>query len=268
MRGANLAAAGTTAARVDIAALERRCCEYSVSRDPELRDHIVENFDWLVRICVGQMTRRGESVDDLVQVGRIGLLNAIDRFDPAFGVQFRTFASATISGELRRHYRGVWRMKVARPLQERHLAVTSAIETLTAKLRRSPTVSDIAQHLSLHVDEVVEANAVGSIFAPVSLNAEDSDHQTSRHGWPAQSVDGDLQRAESRTDLRELLSRLGERERRIVYLRFYCDKTQSEIAEELGVSQVHVSRLLRSALERLRAPAPAGVLVGEELAAS
>jgi RNA polymerase sigma-B factor len=265
MRGANSAAAGTTA-RVDIAALERRCCEYSVSRDPALRDHIVENFDWLVRICVSQMTRRGEPVDDLVQVGRIGLLNAIDRFDPVFGVQFRTFASATISGELRRHYRGVWRMKVARPLQERHLAVTSAVETLTATLRRSPTVSDIAQHLRLHVDDVVEANAVGSIFAPVSLNAEDTDHRTSHHGGRAQSDDGELQRAESRTDLRELLSRLGERERRIVYLRFYCDKTQTEIAEELGLSQVHVSRLLRAALERLRAPGRPGALVGDELA--
>jgi RNA polymerase sigma-B factor len=208
------------------------------------------------------MTRRGESADDLTQVGTIGLLNAIDRFDPSFGVQFRTFASATITGELRRHYRGAWRMKVARPLQERHLAVTNAIETLTATLRRSPTAHDIAEHLRLDVDEVIEATALGSIFAPVSLETEDNGH----HGSRVQSPDPDLQSVESRTDVRRLLSRLGERERRIVFLRFYCERTQSEIADELGVSQVHVSRLLRAALERLRAPSPPQVLVADELA--
>ncbi len=183
MRGANTAAAGTSctaAARVEIATLERWCRDYSVSRDRELRARIVDHFDWLVRICVNQMTRRGESVDDLMQVGTIGLLNAIDRFDPAFGVQFRTFASATISGELRRHYRGAWRMKVARPLQERHLAVTGAIETLTGALRRSPTAKDIADHLKLDVDQVVEAYAVGSTFSLASLNTDVTEHHGAR----------------------------------------------------------------------------------------
>ena len=252
MRGANMAAAGTscTAARVDLAILERWCREYSVSRDRVLRARIVEHFDWLVRICVNQMTRRGETVDDLMQVGTIGLLNAIDRFDPAFGVQFRTFASATISGELRRHYRGAWRMKVARPLQERHLAVTGAVETLTGALRRSPTAADIAEHLRLDVGEVVEAYAVGSTFSLAPLDTDKTEH----HGGRVHGADRELQRVESRTDLRDLLSRLGERERKIVYLRFYCEQTQSEIAAELGISQVHVSRLLRSALETLRAP--------------
>jgi RNA polymerase sigma-B factor len=237
-----------------MATLERWCREYSVTRDRELRARIVEHFDWLVRICVNQMTRRGESVDDLMQVGTIGLLNAIDRFDPAFGVQFRTFASATISGELRRHYRGAWRMKVARPLQERHLAVSGAIETLTGTLRRSPTAKDIAEHLKLDVDEVVEAYAVGSTFSPASLNTDESEHHCAR----LHASDRELQRVETRTDLGTLLSRLDERERKIVYLRFYCEKTQSEIATELGVSQVHVSRLLRSALETLRAPGRPG----------
>lgn len=268
MRGANTAAAGTscTSSQVEIATLERWCHEYSVTRDRELRARIVEHFEWLVRICVNQMTRRGESVDDLMQVGTIGLLNAIDRFDPAFGVQFRTFASATISGELRRHYRGAWRMKVARPLQERHLAVNGAIETLTAALRRSPTAKDIAEHLKLDVDEVVEAYAVGSTFSLASLNTDENEH----HGARPHASDLELQRVEARTDLGTLLSRLSERERKIVYLRFYCEKTQSEIAAELGVSQVHVSRLLRSALETLRAPSrtrgsarrPASVVIG------
>ena len=268
MRGANTAAAGTscTAPRVEMATLERWCCEYSVSRDRELRARIVEHFDWLVRICVNQMTRRGEPVDDLMQVGNIGLLNAIDRFDPAFGVQFRTFASATISGELRRHYRGAWRMKVARPLQERHLAVTGAIDTLTGTLGRSPTAKDIAEHLRLDVDEVVEAYAVGSTFSLASLNTDVTEH----HGPRMLAADRELQGVESRTDLRKLLSRLGERERKIVYLRFFCEQTQSEIAAELGVSQVQVSRLLRSALETLRGPSrprgsarrPASLVIG------
>ncbi|MGH9132683.1 MAG: sigma-70 family RNA polymerase sigma factor [Ilumatobacteraceae bacterium] len=233
--------------------IERLCCEYSVTRDRELRDRIVEQYGWLVRICARQMTRRGELFDDLVQVGTIGLLNAIDRFDPSFGVHFRTFASATINGELRRHYRGAWRLKVARPLQERHLAVRAAIEVLTAELHRSPTAADIAAHLELGVDDVIEAIAVGSTFSPISLDSDDRVDEPS-HGESGMRAGADeLHRAESRVDLERLLSRLGQRERHIVYLRFYCERTQSEIAGQLGLSQVHVSRLLRAALETMRA---------------
>jgi RNA polymerase sigma-B factor len=244
---------GLVEREIDIATLERWCCEYSESRDQRLRGRIVEHHDWLVRICARQMTRRGESFNDLVQVGCVGLLKAIDRFDPAFGVQFRTFASATINGELRRHYRGAWRMKVARPLQERHLAVSGAIETLTAQLRRSPTAADIAEHLGLEVDDVIEAIAVGSTFSPISLDVDDGVEEPTRPLPGMGGIDDELQRTETRADLRRLLGVLAWRERQIVYLRFYCDKTQSEIAEELDLSQVHVSRLLRGALDALRA---------------
>ena len=237
--------------RVDMATLDRWCCEYSESRDRTLRDRIVEHFDWLVGICARQNARRGEPLDDLVQVGRIGLLKALDRFDPAFGVQFRTFASATISGELRRYYRGAWKVKVSRGLQERHLAVMRAIETLTESLQRSPTAADIAHNLKLNVDEVIEAVAVGSTFSPIAIDGGRGGHCRQRDHLASLQ----FERAEWRTDLTELIWLLPRRERDILYLRFYREMTQSEIAEELGVSQVHVSRLLRAALSALRSRA-------------
>jgi RNA polymerase sigma-B factor len=250
MRGASSPIVGSCRdeRRVDTATLERWCCEYSETRDRRLRDRIVEHFDWLVGTCTRQIARRGEPLDDLVQVGRIGLLKALDRFDPAFGVQFRTFASATISGELRRHYRGAWKVKITRGLQERHLAAMRAIETLTASLQRSPTAADIAHHLSLTTDEVIEAVAVGSTFSPIAIYGGSGEH-----GWHRDHPGNlEFERAEWRTDLTELISLLPRRERDILYLRFYREMTQAEIAEELGVSQVHVSRLLRAALSTLR----------------
>jgi RNA polymerase sigma-B factor len=238
--------------RHDRATLERRCREYAASRDPELRRWIVEQHEWLVRCCAHQMMRRGQSLEDLVQVGTIGLLHAVDRFDPRFGVQFKTFASATIMGELRRHYRGAWRVSVSRSLQERHLAVCRASEVLTTKLQRSPTTTDIATHLSLDLDQVAEAIAVGSTFSPFSLDVSPDDGETARPAPAVVAVDEGMRCVEVRDGLRRLLEGLGERERLIVYLRFYCERSQAEIAAEVGLSQVHVSRLLRRALDTMR----------------
>jgi RNA polymerase sigma-B factor len=198
------------------------------------------------------MMRRGESLDDLVQVGTIGLLHAVDRFDSQFGVQFRTFASATIMGELRRHYRKAWRVSVSRSLQERHLAVRRASEVLTTKLQRAPTRADIASYLALSVDQVDEAIAVGSTYCPNSLDVSRIDRDLTRPAPTVVAIDDRMRCVEMRDGLRKLLERLDERERLIVYLRFYCEQTQSEIADELGLSQVHVSRLLRRALDTLR----------------
>ena len=238
--------------RHDKATLEQRCREYTASRDPELRRWIVEHHDWLVRCCAHQLMRRGESLDDLVQVGTIGLLHAVDRFDPRFGVQFRTFASATIMGEFRHHYRRAWRVSVSRSLQERHLAVCRASEVLTTQLQSTPTTTDIATYLALDVAQVAEAIAVGSTFSPVSLDVSTGDGGTSLAASAVMAVDDGMRSAEVRDELRRLLERLGARERLIVYLSFYCEKSQSEIAAEVGLSQVHVSRLLRRALVTLR----------------
>jgi RNA polymerase sigma-B factor len=238
--------------RPDDATLERRCHEYTTTRDPDLRRWIVEQHDWLVRCCARQMMRRGESLDDLVQVGTIGLLHAVDRFDSRFGVRFRTFASATIMGELRRHYRKAWRVSVSRSLQERHLAVCRASEVLTTQLQSTPTTTDIATYLALDVAQVAEAIAVGSAFSAVSLDVSSNDGGTSRGAPAIVAVDDAMRRVEVRDGVRTLLERLGERERLIVYLSFYCEKSQAEIAAEVGLSQVHVSRLLRRALDTLR----------------
>jgi RNA polymerase sigma-B factor len=208
----------------------------------------------LVRCCVRQIYRPGQSFDDLMQVGAIGLLNATDRFDPSFGVQFRTFASATIVGELRHHQRGAWRIKVTRSAQERYLAVRNAIDALTIKLQRSPTATDVADYLGFGVDDVVRAVAVGAAMSPMSLDG-DSAGESARSGLTASAGDDALRCVELRDGLRQLFMQLGERERLILYLRYYCDMSQSEIAFEVGVSQVHISRLLRGALETLRAAA-------------
>jgi RNA polymerase sigma-B factor len=243
-----------TLPRPEAAVVEQWCCTYSTTRDRDLRARIVEAHDWLVRCCVHQTCRPGQSFDDLMQVGTIGLLNAIDRFDPAFGVKFRTFASATIVGELRHHQRGTWRLKVTRSTQERYLVVREAIDALTTKLQRVPTATDIADYLGLGVDDVVRAVAVGAALSPLSLDSDRANGPV-RPGLSVAVDDDELQRVDLRDGLRQSLMQLGERERLIVYLRYYRDMSQAEIAVEVGVSQVHVSRLLRAALETLRAAA-------------
>jgi len=243
----------STSPRLNTEVLEQWCCTYSTTRDRDLRTRIVEAHDWLVRCCVRQIYRPGQSFDDLMQVGAIGLLNATDRFDPSFGVKFRTFASATIVGELRHHQRGRWRLKVTRSTQEQYLAVRNAIDVLTATLRRAPTATDVADHLGLGIDDIVRAVAVGAALSPLSI---DSDRASVLRPELAVTDDDDaLQCVELRVELQQMLMQLGERERRIVYLRYYHDMSQSEIAVEVGMSQVHVSRLLRAALETLRAAA-------------
>jgi len=244
----------STSPRLNTEILEQWCCTYSTTRDPDLRTRIVEAHDWLVRCCVRQTYRPGQSFEDLMQVGAIGLLNATDRFDPSFGVKFRTFASATIVGELRHHQRGAWRIKVTRSLQERYLVVRNATDALTTKLQRAPTARDIADYLGMDVDDVVQAVAVGAAMSPLSLDSSGANGPV--HSGLSGAVDDDaLQCVELRGGLRQMLIRLGERERLILYLRYYREMSQAEIAVEVGVSQVHVSRLIRGALETLRAAA-------------
>jgi RNA polymerase sigma-B factor len=229
------------------------CQEFSVTRDPLLRKMIVERHRWLAEICARQVRGRNEPLDDLVQAAQLALLLALDRFDPKFGVAFRTFASATISGELRRHYRSTWRVRVPRRLQELHLSVAKTIEYLTASLNRSPTVDDIAAFLAVHRDEVIEAIAAGASYWPTSV------HNSSDTGEFDQCFrvdDPHFDDAEARADLRPILEVLPPRERVIVYLRFFRELTQTEIADELKISQVHVSRLMRKALCTLRANNP------------
>jgi RNA polymerase sigma-B factor len=215
-----------------------------------LRDRLVEEHLWLARHCARRFSGRGESADDLIQVANLALVKAVDRFDPSFQVRFTTFAVPTIMGELRRHFRDkTWSMRVSRRLKDLHLELKAASEQLAHDLGRAPTVDELADALDCTPEDVLEALEAGAAYRATSLTAglggEDGEEIV-----PG-ADDPDLEETSVRVMLQEALSNLPERERRVVYLRFYLGLTQSEIAEEIGVSQVHVSRILRATLTQL-----------------
>jgi RNA polymerase sigma-B factor len=196
------------------------------------------------------MQRSGESLDDLVQVANIGLLHALEHFDPSFGVKFRTYASATMSGVLRRHYRTTWRVRVPRRLQEMHLHVCRAVDDLTSQLRRSPTTAELAAHLDLDVEDVLEALELGWSRRPSSISGPVGDRGAAAS---LAADDPAVEQVDDRVDVERLLAMLPPRDAAILRMRFYEGSTQSEIGEQIGLSQVQVSRLIRGALTRLAA---------------
>jgi RNA polymerase sigma-B factor len=215
------------------AAIRRRVVEYQLP----LVHHLAQRF-----------RGRGEPYDDLVQVGTIGLLNAVDRFDPERGT-FTAFAVPTILGEIRRHFRDRgWAMRVPRRLQELGRRVSTAREELTHNLGRSPTVQELAIHLDEDVDLVLEALDSATAYTTVPLPTTPEDVELPHLGF----VDEGLELVEDRATLRPLLARLPARERTILALRFIRGMSQSQIAAEVGVSQMHVSRLLTRSLGQLR----------------
>lgn len=236
-------------------------------RRRELRDELVRSHLPLVRHLARRYRDRGEPLEDLVQVGTVGLIAAIDRFDPARGVELSTFATPTILGEIRRHFRDrSWAVHVPRRLQELQGRVTSTADSLTASLQRSPTVGEIARALDVSEEDVLAALEARHAYAADSLEAERDDD--SGPAWAAAlgADDPALEAVEEREVLRPLLAALPERERQIVVMRFFRNMSQSQIASELGISQMHVSRLLARTLADLRsalaepsaeAPAPA-----------
>lgn len=226
---------------------------YRSAGDATARDELVRRMQPLVRRVASAYRARGHE-DDLMQVAWLGLVKAIDRYDPAFGTPLRTYAIPTMYGEVRRYLRDhSWALRVPRPLQERVLAVTKAVERLTADEGRSPTPQQLADQLDMELEEVLEALQAGSAYAATSLEApagrvEDGDRTV------ADTVgieDERLALAEEIADLRDLRHLLDDRDRRALYLRFVCDMTQTEIATKLGCSQMQVSRILRRALARL-----------------
>jgi RNA polymerase sigma-B factor len=241
-------------------ALRAKFDAYRQSGDRTLRNQLIEAHRWLAVSCARRFDRRGEPLDDLVQVAMLGVLKAVERFDPAFGVAFKTFAAPTIMGELRRHFRDTtWRIKVPRRVQELHLALQPANERLTHQLGRSPTPAELATVLSATVEDVVDALAAGANYRPLPLlhRGGEDDDDLSADAPALCSWEPGYDDVADRERIGLLLSRLPERERRIVYLRYFRYRTQSQIAEEVGLSQVHVSRLLRVAVERLRVLATA-----------
>jgi RNA polymerase sigma-B factor len=227
-------------------------------RDYErLRDELVVAHLNLVRFLAVRFANRGEPLDDLVQVGTVGLLKAIDRFDLERGVEFTTYATPTIVGEIKRYFRDKgWAVKVPRRLQELNLAVNRSSDKLAIELGRSPTVAELAEHLKAGEDEILEAQELGQAYNLLSLDSEVSGENEKKSQTLADTVgvaDSGLELLENRANLERAFTVLSGRERVIIYLRFYESVSQTEIAKRLNVSQMHVSRLQAKALEKLRA---------------
>jgi RNA polymerase sigma-B factor len=225
------------------------------TRDLRLRNALVEDHIWLASFCASRFARRGEPRDDLVQVALVGLVNAVNRFDPSRGLLFSTFAVPTIEGELRRYFRDkTWTVHVTRRVKDASRAVATAVDDLTATLGRTPTAGEVAERTGLRQEDVLEALDVLSLQRGVPLEQGDGDDV--HDAVPLGVEDGRFASAEARTVLAGLLHALPtERDRRIIQLRFVEGLTQSEIARHIGVSQVQVSRLLRTNLDRMRAAA-------------
>jgi RNA polymerase sigma-B factor len=227
---------------------------YREEGDVAARDRLIESFIPVVRSIAYRYSGRGEQLDDLEQVASVGLIKAIERFDLDRDVELMTYVFPTVVGELKRHFRDRgWSVTVPRRLKELHYRLSRLIEELTATLGRSPTIAELAHEAGVDEEEVVEALEVGRAYASRSLTrALDSDE-----GAGAELIDliDDEERGYEAAENRELLASglkaLDDREQRIVQLRFVEGLTQSQIAVEIGISQMHVSRLIRRALEKL-----------------
>ena len=230
--------------------------EYASNRQPAVRNRIVEQYTGLAIALARRFENRGEPLDDLIQVASMALVGAVERFDPNQGAAFSSFATPTVLGELKRHFRDkTWSVRVPRGVKELHLRVSPAVAELHAELGRAPTIPELAANLGAAEEDVIEAMEAGAAYKPTSLTAPDPEGERSDErilGRP----DPEFAQVEARMTVRSLMAKLPERERNIVYLRYFEDLTQSEIADRIGVSQVHVSRLLREALDRLSAVSP------------
>ncbi|CAB4645181.1 unannotated protein [freshwater metagenome] len=225
--------------------------EAGTSEHEALRAALIERHLPLVTFMARKFADRGEPLDDLIQVGTIGLIKAIDRFEISKGFEFSTFATPTIVGEIKRHFRDkTWAVRVPRRLQELGASVTKATTELTQKLDRSPTPKEIAKHLGITVDDVAEALESNAAYSTVSLDVT-SETSTSI-GETFGALDEALEGVEYRESLKPLLSQLDDREKRILQMRFFDNLSQSQIATELGISQMHVSRILNKVLTHLR----------------
>lgn len=225
--------------------------EFAATRDPRLRSKLVEQHLRLASYLAKRFSNRGEAQEDLEQVAAMALVKAVDRFDPGREVSFSTFATRTILGELRRHFRDrAWSMRPPRRLQELCLELNRHVESLTHELGRAPTVRELATATQSSDADVLEAMEAAQSYRMTSLDtpAGDGEALVSTIG----SSDAGFNEAEWRAELSPHIRSLPKREQVILYLRFVEDMTQSEIAEHVGLSQMHVSRLLRSSLATLR----------------
>ena len=219
------------------------------------REDLVHLHLPLVEHCARRFRNRGEPFEDLVQVGTIGLIKSIDRFDLERGVEFSTYATPTIIGEIKRYFRDKgWAIRVPRRLQELRMQIGSASAELTQSLGRSPTPRELAELIGCTVEDVLDGIESSNAYSTLSLDAsDDSEEGAAATMLDAIGIDDEnLEHVEIRESIKPLLDRLDAREKKILLLRFFKNMTQSQIAEEIGVSQMHVSRLLSRTLEQLR----------------
>ena len=228
---------------------------YHEDGDLAAREELIERYMSLVRSLARRYAYRGEQLDDLVQIGAIGLIKAIDRFDLERGVELTTYATPNIIGEIKRHFRDKgWSVRVPRGLQELNVQVSKLIEQLTVQLGRSPTIPELAKAAGVEEEQVLEALESGRAYSSVSLSTgggSDEDGELD----PLESlgtIEHEYEVSEDRAVLAPGFKVLDERERKILHLRFFSGLTQSQIAGELGISQMHVSRLLARTLAQLR----------------
>jgi RNA polymerase sigma-B factor len=225
--------------------------EFAQTRDEQLRNTLVESHLELAQHLARRFVNRGESYEDLVQVASLALLKAVERFDPDRGVDFTTFATGTVIGELKRHLRDRgWSIRAPRRVQELYLALGPATESLTQRNGRPPTISELAEAMDSSEESVLEAIEAGRSYRISSIDAPD--RQEGALSARLGAVDTDIAGAEDRVVLAILMADLTERERTILRLRFTESLTQSEIADRVGMSQMHVSRLLATSLVKLR----------------
>jgi RNA polymerase sigma-B factor len=245
-----------TPTREQLRNLHRR---FRDSADPAERERIKEElvraYESLVYFLARRFQNRGEPLDDIAQVGFLGLIKAIDRFDPDLGNEFTTFATPTIAGEIKRYFRDKgWSIRFPRRLQELHQQVVRVNEQMKNELGRQPSVAELADRLGVETGDVLEAMEIGTAYTPVSIDAT-----VGREGEEGRQLsetvggeDLNLDRVEMREVLQRAMAHLTERERKILAMRFIDEMSQAEVARRLGISQMHVSRLQRAAQEQLR----------------
>ena len=228
---------------------------YRATGDQAAREQLVERFLPLARQLARRYRRGGEPLDDLIQVASLGLLKAIDRFDPERQTAFSSFAVPTILGELKRHFRDKgWSVRVPRDLQELTMKVDRASEELSRTIGRAPTVDELAEQLEVTPEQVLEAREASAAYRAVSLDRPRSEDEEDADGFGATfgAEDPGFGAAEDSATISRLMRVLSDREREVLRLRFEEDLTQSEIGARVGVSQMHVSRLIRQAVTKLR----------------
>ncbi len=229
--------------------------EYARTKDSGVRERLVLAHTNLAHFLARRYAGRGEPLEDLIQAAHLGLLAAIERFDPERGTEFSTFATATIVGEIKRYFRDkTWAIHVPRRLRELNNALMRVVDDLGQRLERSPTIPEIAAAAGRPFEEVVEALEVGHAYSPVSLDAEVTEGAAAplARADILGAEDPELERLESRHTVTQALESLPERLREVVRLRYYEELPQAQIAQRLGISQMHVSRLQREALRHLR----------------